>query len=806
MAITTRRLTPRRSRSRRPTATVSITWSNSTYNTTSNPATATVNGVGGDTNLSPAATLEYFSGSTAGAAGTGTATAPTNAGTYTVRASFAGNGNYNPASDTKTITIAKATATVNITWATPQTYNSSTHPATATVNGVGGQTNLAPAATFEYFAGSTAGAAGTGTATAPTNAGTYTVRASFAGNGNYNPAADTKTITIEKATATVNITWATPQTYNSASHPATATVNGVGSETNLSPAATLEYFSGPTAGAAGTGTATAPTNAGTYTVRASFAGNGNYNADSAVRTITIDKAAATVNITWATPQTYNTSPHPATTQVNGVGGETNLSPAATLEYFSGSTAGAAGTGTTTAPTNTGTYTVRASFAGNGNYNPASDTKTITIVKATPLVTLTVTPTTRQYSDTVDLSATIAPAIAGTVQFQKSTNGGTSYADIGSPVTVSSGAAALNNQQINNAPGTSVRFKAVFSPTDTANYESASDNKPLTVVQENAAATYTGPMFMFTPSVSTGIANVPLRATIQDPTALATSDSRYDASAGDIRNATVKFVAREAGGGYTAGQTICTATLTLIDASDSKTATAACPTAPAFNIGSFDSDSFSIGIVVGGYYLEDAADDNTLITISRPYATQFITGGGYLLLDSTSAGTYKGDAGSKNNFGFNVKYNSKGTNLQGRVNTIVRRGGRVYQVKANNLVSLGVSYCKAGATAGTVTSCTAIPAAPCTVNASSTCPIQANFSAAANVQDVTNPTAPISIEGGASVQLNMVDWGEPGSNGPAGPDQMGITVWTKTNTLWYSSKWTGTKTAIQLLNGGNLVVH
>jgi hypothetical protein len=427
-------------------------------------------------------------------------------------------------------------------------------------------------------------------------------------------------------------------------------------------------------------------------------------------------------------------------------------------------------------------------------------------QAKATVALTVTPSTQQYSDTVNLSATITPATAGTVQFQKSTNGGTTYSNMGSPVTVSGGVAALNNQQINDAPATAVRFKGVFSPTDTVNYLPSSDDKPLTVTQEDAAATYTGPLFIFTPSVSTGVVSVPLRATIQDPTALLASDPRYDASAGDIRNASVKFVAREAGGGYTAGQTICTATLTLIDASDLKTATAACATTPTFNIGSADSESFEIGIVVGNYYLADSQADNTIITISKPYATQFITGGGYLLLNNQTAGTYKGDTGSKNNFGFNVKYNSKGTNLQGRVNTIIRRGGHLYQVKANNLLTLGVSYCKAGATPGTVTNCTATPTAPCTYNASSTCPIQATFTGSASIQDVTNPSAPISIEGGATVQLDMVDWGEPGSNGPAGPDQMGITVWTKTNVLWYSSRWNGTKTVMQLLDGGNLVVH
>src|SRR2546422_5785818 len=111
-----------------------------------------------------------------------------NVGSYTVRASFAGNGNYDPASAVKTIVINTASATVVITWATPQTYNSSTHPATAVVNGVGGDTNLSPAATLEYFVGGSAGLAGTGTTTAPTNAGTYTVRGGFSGDTKYNPA------------------------------------------------------------------------------------------------------------------------------------------------------------------------------------------------------------------------------------------------------------------------------------------------------------------------------------------------------------------------------------------------------------------------------------------------------------------------------------------------------------------------------------------------------------------------------------------------------------------------------------------
>src|SRR6185503_15961028 len=61
----------------------------------------------------------------------------------------------------------------------------------------------------------------------------------------------------------------------------------------------------------------------------------------------------------------------------------------------------------------------------------------------------------------------------------------------------------------------------------------------------------------------------------------------------------------------------------------------------------------------------------------------------------SCGQYKSDDGSKTNFGFNVKYNKTGNNLQGNVNIIFRSGGIAYQVKgivggSNGSLSTNVS--------------------------------------------------------------------------------------------------------------------
>jgi len=163
-------------------------------------------------------------------------------------------------------------------------------------------------------------------------------------------------------------------------------------------------------------------------------------------------------------------------------------------------------------------------------------------------------------------------------------------------------------------------------------------------------------------------------------------------------------------------------------------------------------------------------------VSKPLASNFITGGGYLVLTS-SAGHKAGDAASKNNFGFNVKYNRGGTNLQGKINIIVRRtesdGLHVYQVKGNVMTSLAVQ-----------------PG-----------PGTATFNGKASIQDVTNPLAPIPVEGNATLQVTMDDNGEPGAS-----DTIGVTVWNKSGGMWFASRWNGTRTVEQLLDGGNLVVR
>ncbi|PYM06291.1 MAG: hypothetical protein DMD82_09150 [Candidatus Rokuibacteriota bacterium] len=408
---------------------------------------------------------------------------------------------------------------------------------------------------------------------------------------------------------------------------------------------------------------------------------------------------------------------------------------------------------------------------------ASTTANIAIAGTTALATATAGSP--QYSDMATFTATLTPASLGSsgptatsVTFFVGTQnmgtvslvagGGTLTATLTTPLLEPVPFGASPTLQM--APG-SHAVSAVFGGIN-PNFSVTNPSTSLTISPEDARATYTGALFASTSSASSGAATVTLSATIQDITAV-TGDPAYDANSGDIRNAKVTFINRD-------NSSVIASNLPvgLVSASDTKTGTA------TFNwnvdIGTASSQSYTIGVIVNNYYTRNVSDEDAVITVSKPLS-DFITGGGYLLLTS-SAGLYAGGAGTRNNFGFNVKYNKSNTNLQGNINTIVRNSGRVYQIKGNSMTSLSV-------------------------NATSTSTGTAVFNGKASIQDITDPLSPIGIDGNATLQVTMTDAGEPGTD-----DKIGITVWNKAGGMWFSSKWDGTKTVEQLLAGGNLQVR
>jgi hypothetical protein len=294
---------------------------------------------------------------------------------------------------------------------------------------------------------------------------------------------------------------------------------------------------------------------------------------------------------------------------------------------------------------------------------------------------------------------------------------------------------------------------------------------IVVKPEDARANFFGQMFYNTDSAST--ATITLSATIQDITAVL-GDSAYDAFAGDIRNAKVTFVNRDAADAPIGVATLITPTLT--NPADLKTGTVS--TTYTVTLGSNeDYRMINVGIKVDGYYTRNSPFDDTEIIVSKPIPGS-ITGGGYLI-NTASSGSYAGTTGSKFNFGFNVKNNKTTKNLQGQANMIIRRlvSGvwRTYQIKTTATDALNITLNTSGPGTGI-----------------------ASFSSKANVTDVTNPLAPVSVPGGPFVlNVSVTDMGEPGSS-----DKIGVTLWSG-STLLFSSNWTGTKTLEQVLDGGNL---
>jgi PhoPQ-activated pathogenicity-related protein len=172
----------------------------------------------------------YYPGSTV--SGNGSSTAPTNAGTDTVVASFTSDDpDYtNAASAPLTFTIGAATPTV-VAVDNGGTYSGNPFAAAATATGVGGAT-VSGNSTFTYYLGSAV--SGTGSSTAPINAGTYTVVASFTStNPNYG--------NVQSAPLTLTIAPPPLALYNgnySGTYTGTSVVNNNGTITTTPVAAT----------------------------------------------------------------------------------------------------------------------------------------------------------------------------------------------------------------------------------------------------------------------------------------------------------------------------------------------------------------------------------------------------------------------------------------------------------------------------------------------------------------------------------------------------------------------------------------
>ena len=310
---------------------------------------------------------------------------PTDAGTYTVTASFAQTDTHKAASATKTLTITQASTALEwITQPSGKTYDGSALTAVAKLKDTSNSRDVSGATITYKYTGTTSGNG------LPTNAGTYNITASYDGaDGNYaTPTALTESnVTIAQATL-------------SGSAPTTVTLTP-GSELTKNQTGTVAgNLTGVSGNVAGTFTwtyegTTVPSVEGgqTYNVKWTFvptaqADKDNYNYAAWTGTGTIAGAAKTakaVSMTGAS-FTYNGSAQGPTVTVadltEGVGADQF-----TVTYTN---RGGETYNQTTAPTNAGDYTATVALnAGAAAKYTLTGTTTLdfTIAKADTTLTL-----------------------------------------------------------------------------------------------------------------------------------------------------------------------------------------------------------------------------------------------------------------------------------------------------------------------------------------------------------------------------------------------------------------------------------
>ncbi len=341
--------------------------------------------------------------------------------------------------------------------------------------------------------------------------------------------------------------------------------------------------------------------------------------------------------------------------------------------------------------------------------------------------------------------------------------------------------------------------ATFTPTNSPDYlGSTSTKKDLKIYPREAtpfagnAGFYTGPLFAWTTSSNSSTGTVVLSATITDK----------NNSVGDVRGARVTFWFKSKTGDFIEVPGGKNLPVGLVNQTDGTVGTAAIDV--QLNLGTKNSDFWTVAVqITGGYFNNyEAAESQTTFTLAKPMPGGYIVGGGKLdggvpsaeqngqINNLSSSGWVRGAAGVSTDFSFEVTYNSKMTNPQGKAfitfSSWYKPDGTLdgtlhnYKISSNAISTLVVGVK------------TALDKAIFTSKAN----LEEHRTTMVDGQPVTTV---IPIEGGAILDLRMTD--------VAGLDNgdLGIQLNRKAGGIWFSSKWVNTNTAEKAIEKGNIFV-
>jgi len=330
-------------------------------------------------------------------------------------------------------------------------------------------------------------------------------------------------------------------------------------------------------------------------------------------------------------------------------------------------------------------TVTASIAADactdlaGNNNNASNTASVTYIWTT---SLDVTATKTQYSDKTTLTATVVPEYMGVETNSGEVQFSIDGTLVGSPVTVVGGKATLD-WTIDKAAGT-YTVLAEFTSDNTDHFTDTTETCNLEVTTENATGDlksevawktapgedYTDPLVLTVWVMETlnpithkepngeplvGLGDISM-AEIGTPT--------LEPVTGTPISGTVTSIGVKVGTGY--GSYI-PVTITF---------------APDIPV-----NTYTLFVPITGDYYRGTYE--SVIVIYDP-TLGFTTGGGFFYWPGTQD-LDSGYPGDKTNFGYTMKYNKKGVNVQGSM-VIIRHmpNGDIYRIKSNALYGLALN--------------------------------------------------------------------------------------------------------------------
>ena len=364
--------------------------------------------------------------------------------------------------------------------------------------------------------------------------------------------------------------------------------------------------------------------------------------------------------------------------------------------------------------------------------------------------------TGQYSDIVNLTATLTDAANGTaISGRTVTFGlGTQNATAATLATGVASAALTLNQ-----PAASATVTSAFAGDNL--YAASTDNDPFAINRENAAVAYAGLEYFGTANSTSTVANVEYIATLTDTA---------DGSRGVVTNAQARFT------GGTSPRTVPVTLLTPGVFTVGTARTGIHTETLSQSEFSNGGKTFEMNVTAEGGFYTGQNNPPTLITVAVPGA-DFVNGGGSLVM-AQSVGTFAATAGSRMNFGFTMRWNQSGRNIKGQANIIFRRlvsgGWRTYQIKSNAINTLGTFNVTGGR--------------------------RADFNTKANLTDITNPAAPVSLGGNMDLSVQAFE-----STDRTLRDQISVTL-RNGGVLVFSSFWNGSASVMQNLNGGAVRVR